>query len=75
MLTPSLVQVTYVAGPPVVLKVRLNTTGFSLTMENWIVLGVPADSAPMFINYDTVIATPCSLGTENATHCFIHDNY
>ena len=49
MLSPSLVHVTIVAGPPVVLKVRLNTTGSSFTMENWIVLGVPADSAPIVV--------------------------
>ena len=46
MLTPSRVQYTYVAGPPVVMNVRLNTTGSSLTMENWIVSGVLKFSVP-----------------------------
>ena len=41
MLTPSLVQVTYVAGPPVVLKVRLNISGSSVITENSIVLPMP----------------------------------
>ena len=54
MLTPSLVQVTYVAGPPVVLKVSLNSPGSPFTMENWIVLGVPADSAPEWFTYTSM---------------------
>ena len=44
---------TYVAGPPVVLKIRLNTTaGSSLIIENWIVLSVPGteDSVPVHAN-------------------------
>ena len=52
MLTPSLVQVTYVAGPPVVLKVRLNISGSSVITENSIVLPMPGPGTTTDIEPD-----------------------
>ena len=48
---------TYVAGPPVVLKVRVNTTGSSLIKEKWIMLSVPGteESVPMYMQIINMI--------------------